>query len=240
MAARLKGQTVVLIGGSAGIGLDTARRARAEGADVILTGRHPDRLNRAAIDVDTRSTAVFDATQPTQLDQFFEDLPGPVDHVLVTAGGSYYARLADIDFAEARRLVDERFFLPLHVARAAIGRVRPPGTLLFMGGIGDQHPFLGGVLPGPLAAALPVMIANLALEIAPIRVNVIAAGFVDTGLSARLLADQIDARRDELRNTLPIQRVVGPADVADLAVHLMTNTALTGASFTIDGGQRLT
>lgn len=239
MSARLEGQTVVLIGGSAGIGLETARRARAEGAEVVLTGRNIDRLKRAAADVDARSTAVFDATDPHQLGQFFEDLPAPVDHVLVTAGGNYYARLADIDFREARRLVDEHFFLPLHLARAAIGRVRPPGTLLFMGGIGDQHPFLGGVLPGPLTASLPVMVANLALEIAPLRVNVIAAGFVDTDLSARLLGDQIDARRAELRETLPIARVVGPEDVADLAVHVMTNTALTGASFTIDGGQRL-
>ena len=239
MSARLEGQTVVLVGGSAGIGLETARRARAEGAEVLLTGRDLDRLKRAAADVDARSTAVFDASDPHQLGQFFEDLPEPVDHVLVTAGGNYYARLADIDFREARRLVDEHFFMPLHLARAAIGKVRPPGTLLFMGGIGDQRPFLSGVLSAPLTAALPVMVANLALEIAPLRVNVIAAGFVDTDLSERLLGDQIDERRAELRENLPVRRVVGPQDVAELAVHVMTNTALTGASFTIDGGQRL-
>jgi NAD(P)-dependent dehydrogenase (short-subunit alcohol dehydrogenase family) len=239
MSARLEGQTVVLIGGSAGIGLETARRARAEGAEVILTGRDLDRLKRAAADVDARSTAVFDAGDPQQLAQFFDELPDQVDHVLVTAGGNYYARLADIDFREAKRLVDDHFFLPLHLARAAIGKVRPPGTLLFMGGVGDQHPFLSGVLSAPLTAALPVMVKNLALEIAPLRVNLIAAGFVDTDLSERLLGDQIEERRAELRETLPIRRVVGPEDVAELAVHLMTNSALTGASFTIDGGQRL-
>jgi NAD(P)-dependent dehydrogenase (short-subunit alcohol dehydrogenase family) len=79
----------------------------------------------------------------------------------------------------------------------------------------------------------------LALEIAPVRVNLIAAGFVDTPLSARLLGDQIEARREDLRNTLPIRRVVGPEDVAALALHLMTNTALTGATYDIDGGQQL-
>ena len=83
------------------------------------------------------------------------------------------------------------------------------------------------------------MTADLALELAPIRVNLIAAGFVDTPLSAALLGDQLDARRDELRATLPIGRVVGPADVAALAIHLMTNTALTGATYDIDGGQQL-
>jgi NAD(P)-dependent dehydrogenase (short-subunit alcohol dehydrogenase family) len=88
-------------------------------------------------------------------------------------------------------------------------------------------------------AALPPFVAALALELAPVRVNLIAAGFVDTPLSASLLGDQLDARREELRRTLPIGRVVGPADVAALAVHLMTNTALTGATYDIDGGQQL-
>ena len=83
------------------------------------------------------------------------------------------------------------------------------------------------------------MVKNLALELAPVRVNLIAAGFVDTPLSASLLGDQLDARRDELRATLPIRRVVGPADVAALALHIMTNTALTGATFDNDGGQQL-
>ena len=87
--------------------------------------------------------------------------------------------------------------------------------------------------------AVPTLIANLALELAPIRVNLIAAGFVDTPLSASLLGDDLDKRRDELRATLPIRRVVGPADVAALAVHIMSNTALTGATYDIDGGQQL-
>jgi NAD(P)-dependent dehydrogenase (short-subunit alcohol dehydrogenase family) len=92
---------------------------------------------------------------------------------------------------------------------------------------------------GAVTAALPAMTANLALEIAPVRVNLIAAGFVDTPLSAALLGDQLDARREQLRSTLPIRRVVGPQDVAALALHLMVNDALTGATYDIDGGQQL-
>jgi NAD(P)-dependent dehydrogenase (short-subunit alcohol dehydrogenase family) len=87
--------------------------------------------------------------------------------------------------------------------------------------------------------AFPTLIASLALELAPIRVNLIAAGFVDTPLSASLLGDDLDKRRNELQSTLPIRRVVGPADVAALAVHIMSNTALTGATYDIDGGQQL-
>jgi NAD(P)-dependent dehydrogenase (short-subunit alcohol dehydrogenase family) len=90
-----------------------------------------------------------------------------------------------------------------------------------------------------VTAALPALTASLALELAPIRVNLIAAGFVDTPLSATLLGDQLDHRRNQLRATLPIRRVVEAADVAALAVHLMINTALTGATYDIDGGQQL-
>jgi NAD(P)-dependent dehydrogenase (short-subunit alcohol dehydrogenase family) len=235
----LLGQTVVVIGGSAGIGLETARRARAEGADVILTGRNPGRLERAAHELGALSSAAFDAADPDRLARFFGELPTPIDHVMVTAGRPYYAPLADFDFAEAHRDVDEHLWLTLHVAREAAGRVRPGGTLLFMGGTGGRRPAVGMTLIGALTAARPALIANLALELAPVRVNLIAAGFVDTPLSASLLGDQLEERRDQLRATLPIGRVVGPADVAALAVHLMTNTALTGATYDIDGGQQL-
>ena len=117
--------------------------------------------------------------------------------------------------------------------------MRPAGTLLFMGGTGGRRPAVGLALTAAITAAMPALMANLALELAPIRVNLIAAGFVDTPLSASLLGDELDERRDQLRATLPIRRVVGPADVAALAVHLMTNTALTGATFDIDGGQQI-
>jgi NAD(P)-dependent dehydrogenase (short-subunit alcohol dehydrogenase family) len=236
---RLAGQTVVVIGGSAGIGFETARQARAEGAEVVLTARDPDRLKQAAEDVGARSTAAFDATDPERLERFFDELPGPVDHVLVTAGGNYYATLADVDFDKARRLIEEHLLMPIRAARAARGTVRPPGTLLFMGGTEGRRAGIGYMLPAALTAASPALIANLALELAPVRVNLVAAGFVDTPLSARLLGDDLDRRRENLRTTLPIRRVVGPRDVAALAVHLMTNTALTGGTYDVDGGQRL-
>jgi NAD(P)-dependent dehydrogenase (short-subunit alcohol dehydrogenase family) len=101
------------------------------------------------------------------------------------------------------------------------------------------QPSVGTGSVSTVAAAFPALIANLALELAPVRVNLIAAGFVDTPLSASLLGSDLEKRRDQLRETLPIRRVVGPADVAALAVHIMSNTALTGATYNIDGGERL-
>jgi len=235
----LLGQTVVVIGGSAGIGFETARRARSDGANVILAGRDADRLRRAASELDALSTTAFDATDSASLEQFFRDLPAPIDHVMVTAGAPYYARLVDMDFALARRALAEHLLMALQVARHAIGKVRPGGTLLFMGGTGARRPGVGLAVASAVTAASPALIANLALELVPIRVNLIAAGFVDTPLSASLLGEQLEDRRNQLRATLPIGRVVRPADVAALAVHIMVNTALTGATYDIDGGQQL-
>jgi NAD(P)-dependent dehydrogenase (short-subunit alcohol dehydrogenase family) len=235
----LPGQIVVVIGGSAGIGLATARRARAEGADVILTGRNPDRLERAAAEVGARSTAAFDATDAAARDRFFAGLPAQIDHVMVTGPGPYYAPLAELDRDRAHQDFDDHLWLAIAVAQHAVGRVRPGGTLLFMGGTGGRSRGPGLSLIAAGTAALPALIANLAVEVAPIRVNLIAAGFVDTPLSAALLGDDLEARREQLRATLPIRRVIGPDDIAKLAVHLMTNTALTGGTYDIDGGQQL-
>ena len=236
---QLLGRTVVVIGGSMGIGLETARRAREEGAEVILTARDPDRLRRAGLELGAASIAAFDATDFERLGRFFDELPGSIDHVLVTGPGPYYAPLAELDLERARRDVEAHLLLPLQVARTAASKVRPGGTLLFMGGTGGRRSAPGLALISALTAALPALTKNLALELAPIRVNLIAAGFVDTPLSAAILGDQLDARREQLRTTLPIRRVVGPGDIARLAVHLMTNTAVTGATFDIDGGQQL-
>jgi NAD(P)-dependent dehydrogenase (short-subunit alcohol dehydrogenase family) len=235
----LLGQTVVLIGGSAGIGLETARRARGEGADVVLTGRDPERLERAARDVDARSTAAFDATDAAALKRFFDGLAGPIDHVLVTGPGPSYVPLLEMDADQVRQALGDHVVLGLEVARAAAGRMRPGGSLTFMGGTGGRKISRDLGLASAATAVLPPFTAALALELAPVRVNLIAAGFVDTPLSASYFsADGLEARREELRTTLPIRRVVGPADVAALAVALMTNTALTGATYDIDGGQQ--
>ena len=234
----LAGQTVVVIGGSSGIGLETARRARAEGADVILTGRNPDRLEQAASELGAQRTAAFDATDSGALAAFFRGLPTPIDHVMVTGPGPYYAPLPDLDRERAHHDFDAHLWLAVAVTQQSIGRVRPGGTLLFMAGTaGARGPGLS--LFAVDTAALPALIANLAVEAAPIRVNLIAAGFVDSPLSASLLGDDLEARREQLRATLPIRRVVGPADVAALAVHIMANTALTGGTYNIDGGQDL-
>lgn len=119
------------------------------------------------------------------------------------------------------------------------GESTPTGSLTFIGGTGARRPRVGLGIASAATIAFPPLFANLALELAPTRVNLIAAGFVDTPLSASILGADLEKRRNELRATLPIRRVVEPVDVAKLAVHLMSNTALTGATYDIDGGQQL-
>src|SRR5277367_1849514 len=130
----LLGQTVVVIGGTAGIGLETARRARTEGAKLILAARNPERLERASRELGTLSSAAFDATNFDQLKKFFDELPTPIDHVLVTGPGPYYAPLAELDIEKARQDIEAHLLLPLQVALYAAKKVRPGGTLIFMSG----------------------------------------------------------------------------------------------------------
>ena len=205
---------------------------------MIVTGRHSQRLEQPARELGALSIAAFDATDPDALARFFDSLQAPIDHVMVTAGDPPYGSLLELSPEEARRRLTGRLVLPVDVARAAIGKVRPPGSLIFVGSTGHRHPRIGEGIISTVSVATPTLIANLALELAPVRVNQVAPGFVDTRLSASLLGDDLDARREELRATLPIGRVVGPADIAALAVHLMINTAVTGATYDIDVGQQ--
>jgi NAD(P)-dependent dehydrogenase (short-subunit alcohol dehydrogenase family) len=234
----LLGQTVVVIGGSAGIGLETARRARTEGAEVVVTGRDADRLAAATEELGARRSAAFDANDAAALGAFFRGLPAPIDHVMVTAGGPHYGPLLDMDAIEVRQALSDHVVLALEVARHAVAKMTAGGTLLLMGGTGGRRIGHGLGIASAATAMLPPFTAALALEVAPVRVNLIAPGFVDTPLSASLLGDRLDERRSELRAKLPIGRVVGPADVAALAVHIMSNTALTGATYDVDGGQQ--
>ena len=238
---RLRGQTVVVIGGSAGIGLATGRLARSEGAEVVVTGRDPERLEQAARELSARSSAAFDADDAAGVQRFFDELPAPIDHVLIAAytPRSYGPMLQSLP-GEVGQGLGRRVTQVLEIARNAVPKMRPGGTLLLTGGSSRTFDRESGITPAAFAV-LPPFTAALALELAPVRINLIQAGFVDTALATSYFADEeaVEARREELRATLPIRRVVGPDDVAALAVHLMINTAVTGATYDIDGGQRL-
>jgi len=200
----LAGQTLLVIGGSSGIGLEAARRGRGEGAAIIITARDPERVHRAGIDLGA-SIAAFDATDFERLRRFFDEVPSPIDHILVTGPPGGDGPLVDHDVAAARAELDAHLVLPLQVARTARTAVRSAGTLTFVGCIDAGRSADGQTLISAITAALSVITKGLAYELAPTRVNLIAARSLD------------------------------PADVAELALHLMTDTAVTGATLDIDG-----
>src|SRR3954469_12415857 len=200
----LAGQTVVVIGGSSGIGLETAHQARSAGAELIVTGRDPERLRRAGDEVGALRTASLDLHDADGLARFFAGLPAPVDHVLVTGGGPFYAPIADLDFDQALRVLDEHLLGALRIAQACAPRLRAGGSLTFVTGTHARRPGSGLSIAAIAAVGVPAIVANAAVELAPMRVNAIAAGFVDTPLSARILGEELETRRAELRATLPI------------------------------------
>jgi NAD(P)-dependent dehydrogenase (short-subunit alcohol dehydrogenase family) len=237
-AGLLAGRTVLVIGGSSGIGLATARRAHAEAARVIVTGRDAARVQRAGLEVEG-SIAAFDATNFEALGRFFDELTTPLDHVVVTAPGRYDGGPDGLGLDDARRRLEAHLLLPLQVAREAKGRVRPGGTLIFTGCTDGRRAKAGPAFISAITAALSAMSKSLAAELAPIRVNVIAVGFLEGPQSWTAPIGGRADRGRQLEAMLPIQQLVGPGDVAALAVHLMTNAAVTGATLEIDGGQHV-
>ena len=173
----LAGQTVVVLGGSSGIGLETARRAHAQGANLILTAREPERLHRVGLELGA-SISAFDLSDTDRLTRFFANLPGPVDHVLVSGAGPQYVPFAELDTVKIRQGL-ERIVLTVQIARLAKDVLQPHGSLLLIGGTGGRRPSAGPLISA-VTAAMPALARSLALELAPVRVNVIAPGFVDT------------------------------------------------------------
>ena len=199
----LREQTVVLIGGSAGIGLETARLARAEGAEVVLGRPESERLSQAAREVGARSTAVLDATDPVSARAVLRRPAGTDRSRPGHRRRSSYGPLLEMEADAVRDALSDHVVLGLEVARHAAPRMRPGGTLLLMGGTGGRRVGRGLGIVSAATAALPPFTAALALELAPVRVNLIAAGFVDTPLSASLLGDDLEARRDGAPHDAP-------------------------------------
>jgi len=235
----LLGQTVVVIGASAGIGLETARRARSEGAKLILTGRNPEPLQRAAKDLGALNSAAFDATDPLPSSSSSVTLPAPIDHVMVTAGRPQYGRILDMDFEQARRALDEHLLLMLQVARNAAPKMRPGGTLLFMGGTGGRRP---GSASGSCRHSPPHSPPSQRASHWNSRPSASTSSPPDSStpryrhpssaMNSKTAANSFAPR-------YPSAASSNRPTVAALAVHIMTNTALTGATYDIDGGQQL-
>ena len=232
----LKNATVVILGGSSGIGLATAKAARAEGAQVTITGRSAQRLQTARADLgDAVRTVVLDVADETGTRTFFQELDH-LDHLFITAGTLVKdSRLAP-DSATLRPAMDTRFWGALYAAKYGALKMNGSGSIVFMSGTAGQRPLDGASVASASCGAVEAFARALAVDLAPIRVNTIQPGFVDTPLLDEVLGAQRAEILAAVATRLPVRRIGRPEEVADAVLFLMKNGYVTGITLTIDGG----
>jgi len=232
----LTNATVVILGGSSGIGLATAKAARAEGAQVTITGRSAQRLQTARADLgDAVRTVVLDVADETGTRIFFQELDH-LDHLFITAGTLVKdSRLAP-DSAVLRPAMDTRFWGALYAAKHGALKMNGSGSITFMSGTAAQRPLDGASVASASCGAVEAFARALAVDLAPIRVNTIQPGFVDTPLLDEVLGPQRAEILAAAAARLPVRRIGRPEEVADAVLFLMKNGYVTGITLTIDGG----
>jgi NAD(P)-dependent dehydrogenase (short-subunit alcohol dehydrogenase family) len=238
MTLSLRDASVVVIGGSSGIGLATAQRAADAGARVTIVGRDEDRLAAARdrLGGDVGSVAL-DVADEGSVESLFQSLDR-VDHVATLAGTHVAGTLADLDTAAMRGPVDNRFWGVVHVCKYAAPRM-DGGSITICTGAGVARPRSGASIVSAAAGGSEVLARAMALELSPIRVNVIRPGIVDTPLLDRMAGDHRDEVVAGMAKRIPAGRVAQPDEIARAIEFLMTNEYVTGSVLTIDGGHSL-
>ncbi len=235
----LAGKTVVVIGGSSGMGLATAKAALSEGANVVITGRAPDRLRAAQEQLGGAVRAVAaDAADDAAMRKLFAELP-QVDHAFITAAQLVYGPTLTADIATLRQAIDARFWGAFFTARYAAPKMPPDGSITFLTGVAGRKPLPGGAVIGASCSAVESLGRGLAVELAPIRVNTVAPGLIDTPLHNKMTGKSAVERFPDIAKRLPVQRMGQAEDIAAAVLFLMKNPFVTGITLTIDGGHLL-
>ena len=236
MSESLDGKAVVIIGGSSGIGLATARAAQRQGAGVTIVGRDKDRLAAALDELGGGASGdTFDVADEAAVKAFFATHEG-IDPVVNLAGTHVNGAIADLDTDAMRVPVDNRFFGPVHVFKYAPPAMNAGGSITICTGVGVARPRPGGAIVSAACIASELLAQAMAVELAPLRVNVIRPGIVDTPLLDRMTGGHKDEVLAGYAKRVPLRRVAQPEDIADGILFLLTNTYVTGSILTVDGG----
>lgn len=243
LPSALAGAATLIIGGSSGIGLATARLLRSVGADVTIAARDADRLRAAAAQIDeTVTTVQADVTDPASLDELFSTI-GALDHVYVAAGTYVLGTVVDTPADDVRASFDERMWGAYETARRAVPLLRPGGSLTFTSGISVGKQLPGASVGAAANGAVEIFVRTLALEIAPLRANVIRPGRTDTPWFRSLIGAAPDASGDSHLAAagahIPVGRVATADEVAATVLFAMANPSINGAILPVDGGESL-
>ncbi|MBA9036032.1 SDR family oxidoreductase [Rhizobium leguminosarum] len=235
----LNGNTVVIFGGTSGIGLAAAAQATAAGAKVIVIGSDEGRAERAAIDNGLHGWRAADVTKSETIDAALKDIER-VDHLVLLAGSFVAGKIVDSDVGYLRRAFDERVWSAVHAIRALGDRLAEDGSItLISGALADRPNAYGTAILASASAAMEALGRGLALELAPRRVNTISPGPIDTPILSRTLGDGRDAYVEGLKKNLPLHRLGTAAEAGAAVVFLMENGWMNGATLNVDGGARL-
>lgn len=236
----LLGQRIVIIGGTSGFGLATAKAASAEGASVIVASSKKANVDRALTELPASAEGhVLDITQESAVREFFSAI-GEFDHLVITAGESLdLGEFAVLDLERARRFFETRFWGSIAAAKHAARRIGPAGSIILTNGIIGLRPQKGWVVAAAITGAVEAVTRALAVELAPIRVNLVCAGIVRTDLWRDMPEQERNELFEKVGRALPVGRVGEPEDLAEAYLYLMRERFSTGAMIVVDGGSIL-
>lgn len=233
----LEGQRALIVGGTSGVGLATARAFAERGAETVIASRSPHKLRAALAELaplGSKSTAhELDIRSDTEVEEFAE-AAGTFDHVVVSAAETPMGRVDTLPLADAYAAMDSKFWGAYRIARAVT--IDPGGSLTLVAGYLSQRPGKASALQSAVNAALEALVRGLALEYAPLRVNAVSPGLLRTPLWDGLTAEARDTMYEAAAGRLPVGRVGTPADAAAAVLFLADNPYATGSTVYVDGG----
>ncbi|WP_175725656.1 SDR family oxidoreductase [Burkholderia ambifaria] len=238
-ARSLDNKSVLIIGGTSGIGLSAAKQANAAGANVTVIGFNAEGAERVAIENGFAGWRAADVTKPETLTAALADI-AHVDHLVLLAGTFVAGKVLEADVDYLRRAFDERVWAAVHTLRTLGDRLAADGSITFISGVlADRPNAYGTAILASASAAMEALARGLVLELAPRRVNTVSPGTTDTPLLARTLGDGRDAYVNALKEKLPLHRLGTADEVGAAVVFLMNNGFMNGETIHIDGGARL-
>ncbi|MGF1521450.1 MAG: SDR family oxidoreductase [Leptolyngbyaceae cyanobacterium] len=233
----LQGKKVVVIGGSSGIGLAIAKAAAEAKARVVIGGRSPQKLEDALADIEENVLAYpVDLTQEDSIADFFKR-EGTVDHLVISGSSITSGAFHELPISQAMQSMDSKFWGPYRAIKVA--SLQPTGSITLFSGVLSRRPTSGMVAIAAINAAVEGLGKALAVELAPVRVNVIAPGLVKTAAYSNMPEEQREAMYQNTAAQLPARRIGTPEDIAAMTLQVMTNPYMTGVVVDIDGGSLL-